>query len=142
MFKKILKGYLPWARLGDYYFLKPKKLNSYNFKELSIVSKKVFYLFFIYSILNFILIILSVYLNNKALPTSSYWSIKDLDTEEIVVDYDTTYTKISCDTSGSYFDVYMNGLQPERYYKLLFKTVLATGGTVISDNNYYFKVIR
>jgi hypothetical protein len=50
-------------------------------------------------------------------------------------------------TSGSKtwtfrFDVYMNGLQPERYYKLLFKTVLITGGTVISDDNYYFKVIR
>jgi len=84
----------------------------------------------------------SVYLNNKALPASSSWSIKDLDSEEIVVDYDPTYTKISCDASGSYFDVYMNGLQPERYYKLLFKTVLATGETVISDNNYYFKVIR
>ena len=84
----------------------------------------------------------SLYLDNKALPTSSYWSIKDLDTEEIVVDYDTNYTKISYDASGSYFDVYMNGLEPERYYKLLFKTVLANGETVISDNNYYFKVIR
>jgi hypothetical protein len=84
----------------------------------------------------------SLYLDNKALPTSSYWSIKDLDTEEIVVDYDTNYTKISYDASGSYFDVYMNGLEPERYYKLLFKTVLADGETVISDNNYYFKVIR
>jgi hypothetical protein len=84
----------------------------------------------------------SVYLNNKALPISSSWSIKDLDSEEIVVDYDPTYTKISCDSSGSYFDVYMNGLEPERYYKLLFKTVLASGETVVSDNNYYFKVIR
>jgi hypothetical protein len=84
----------------------------------------------------------SVYLNNKALPTSSYWSIKDLDTEEIVVDYDTIYTKISCDASGSYFDVYMSGLEPERYYKLLFKTVLSNGETIISDDNYYFKVIR
>jgi hypothetical protein len=84
----------------------------------------------------------SVYLNNKALPSTSYWSIKDLDSEEIVVDYDTTYTKISCDTSGSYFDIYMNGLEPERYYKLLFKTVLTNSETVISDNNYYFKVIR
>jgi len=84
----------------------------------------------------------SIYLNNKALPQTSYWSIKDLDTEEIVVDYDTTYTKISCDASGSYFDVYMNGLEPERYYKLLFKTVLSNGETVVSDNNYYFKVIR
>ena len=84
----------------------------------------------------------SIYLNNKALPSTSYWSIKDLDSEEIVVDYDTTYTKISCDTSGSYFDIYMNGLEPERYYKLLFKTVLTNSETVISDNNYYFKVIR
>jgi len=84
----------------------------------------------------------SVYLNNKALPSSSYWSIKDLDTEEIVVDYDVNYTKISCDSTGNYFDVYMNGLEPERYYKLLFKTVLSNGETIISDNNYYFKVIR
>ena len=84
----------------------------------------------------------SNYLNNKALPTSSYWSIKDLDTEEIVVDYDRIYTKISCDFQGNYFDVYMNGLEPERYYKLLFKTELLDGETVISDSNYYFKVIR
>ena len=79
---------------------------------------------------------------NYALPSSSYWSIKDLDTEEIVVDYDTNYTKISCDASGSYFDVYMNGLEPERYYKLLFKSILANGETIIFDENYYFKVIR
>jgi hypothetical protein len=29
----------------------------------------------------------SVYLNNKILPSSSYWSIKDLDTDEVVVDF-------------------------------------------------------
>jgi hypothetical protein len=79
---------------------------------------------------------------NYALPSSSYWSIKDLDTEEIVVDYDTNYTKISCDSTGSYFDVYMNGLEPERYYKLLFKSILPDGETIIFDENYYFKVIR
>jgi len=79
---------------------------------------------------------------NYALPSSSYWSIKDLDTEEIVVDYDTSYTKISCDTSGSYFDIYMNGLEPERYYKILFKSILSNGETVVFDENYYFKVIR
>jgi hypothetical protein len=79
---------------------------------------------------------------NYALPSSSYWSIKDLDTEEIVVDYDTTYTKISCDPSGSYFNVYMNGLEPERYYKLLFKSVLSNGEVIVFDENYYFKVIR
>jgi hypothetical protein len=79
---------------------------------------------------------------NYALPTSSYWSIKDLDTEEIIIDYDTTYTKISCDPSGSYFNVYMNGLEPERYYKVLIKTILDNGETVVFDENYYFKVTR
>jgi hypothetical protein len=83
----------------------------------------------------------SVYLVNKALPTASYYQIKDLDTEEIVVDYDTTYTKISCDPTGMYFDVYMNGLEPERYYQILIKTTI-TGTTLVLNDNYYFKVIR
>ena len=83
----------------------------------------------------------SVYLINKALPEESYYQIKDLDTEEIVVDYDTTYTKISCDPTGMYFDVYMNGLEPERYYKILIKTTIADT-TLVLDDNYYFKVIR
>jgi hypothetical protein len=83
----------------------------------------------------------SVYLVNKALPTASYYQIKDLDTEEIVVDYDIAFTKISCDSTGMYFDVYMNGLEPERYYKVLIKTTI-TGTTLVLDDNYYFKVIR
>jgi hypothetical protein len=81
-------------------------------------------------------------LNNYVLPSSSYWSIKDLDTEEIVVDYDENYTKISCDSNGSYFNLYLNGLEPERYYKLLFKSVLSNGEVIIFDENYHFKVIR
>jgi hypothetical protein len=83
----------------------------------------------------------SVYLNNKLLPATSYWSIKDLDTEEIVIDYDTLYTKISADSSGNYFDLYMNGLEPERNYQVLIKTIIGNS-TLILDNNYYFKVIR
>lgn len=82
------------------------------------------------------------YANTKALPSSSYWAIKDLDTEEMVVDYDENFTKISCDSLGNYFDVYMNGLEPERYYKFLIKSILSDGETVVSDSNYNFKVIR
>jgi len=82
------------------------------------------------------------YANSKALPSSSYWSIKDLDTEEIIVDYDTNYTKISCDANGNYFDVHMNGLEPERYYKLLIKAVVADKEVIVSDKDYIFKVIR
>ena len=82
------------------------------------------------------------YGNTHALPTSSYWAIKDLDTEEMVVDYDTSYTKISCDSVSNYFDVYMNGLEPERYYKLLIKTILPTKEVIVADKDYIFKVVR
>jgi hypothetical protein len=80
--------------------------------------------------------------NQKCLPSSSYWSIKDLDTEETVVDYDFGYTKIGCDGISNYFTVYMNGLEPERYYKILLKTILSSGETIVSDKDYIFKVIR
>jgi hypothetical protein len=65
-----------------------------------------------------------------------------LDTEEIVVDYDRIYTKISCDFQGNYFDVYMNGLEPERYYKILIKSIFANKEVVVFDKDYIFKVIR
>jgi hypothetical protein len=64
-----------------------------------------------------------------------------LDTNEYVVDFDTQFTQISADVSSSYFDVYMNGLEPERYYAILIKTDI--DGTVqIFDDQYYFKVIN
>ena len=81
----------------------------------------------------------SLYTQNYALPESSYWALKDLDTNEYVIDFDTTYTKLSCDPSGSYFDLYMNGLEPERYYAILIKTTIGSS-TYVFDDNYYFKV--
>jgi len=83
----------------------------------------------------------SRYTGTNFLPTSSYYAVKDLDTNEFVVDFDTTYTKISSDSNGNYFDIYMNGLEPERYYKILVKTVI-NSSTLILDDNYYFKVIN
>ena len=64
-----------------------------------------------------------------------------MDTNEFVINFDDTYTKISADTKSNYFTLYMNGLEPERYYKLLFKIVL-DGETIVLDDNYYFKVIN
>jgi len=83
----------------------------------------------------------SAYTKNYALPSSSYYAIKDLDTNEFVVDFDTTFTQISCDASGSYFTVYMNGLEPERYYSILVKTIV-DNNTLVLDENYYFKVVN
>jgi len=83
----------------------------------------------------------SAYVNNYYLPTSSWYAIKDLDTNEYVVEFDDLFTQISADADSSYFDVYMNGLEPERYYTVLIKTDIA--GTVqVFDDQYYFKVIN
>ena len=83
----------------------------------------------------------SFYLGKNFLPTASFYALKDLDTDEYVIDFDTTYTKISADADSNYFDIYMNGLEPERYYKLLIKTNI-DGSTRIYDDNYYFKIIN
>ena len=84
----------------------------------------------------------SVYLNAKVLPTSSYWGLKDAKTDEMVVDFDTSYTKISADSGSNYFTVYMDGLEPERYYQLMVKTVIGDETLVIEDKGNYFKVVR
>ena len=83
----------------------------------------------------------SAYLTNYALPSASYWGLRDENTEEMIVDFDTQFTKISCDSNGAFFDVYMDGLQPERYYRILIKTTL-DGSTTVVDNQNIFKVVR
>ena len=83
----------------------------------------------------------SLYTQKNYLPTSSYYAIKDLDTNEFVINFDNIYTKLSADNSNNYFTLYMNGLEPERYYKILLKIVLE-GETIILDDNYYFKIIN
>ena len=82
----------------------------------------------------------SYYTDNKYLPESqSLYAIKDSSTNEFVVDFDSDYTRISADISSSYFDVHMNGLEPERYYTILIKTVV-DGVTKVWDEDIMFKV--
>jgi len=83
----------------------------------------------------------SVYTTNYTLPEGSTWAIQDLDTNEYVINFDPSYTKISSDSTSNYFDVWMNGLEPERYYKLLVSSSIA-GANYIFDNKYYFKVVN
>jgi hypothetical protein len=84
----------------------------------------------------------SYYTQNYGLPYGdSYYAIKDLDTNEYVIDFDNQYTQLSLDDNGSYFTLYMNGLEPERYYSILIKTTI-NNNTLIFDTNYNFKVIN
>ncbi len=77
----------------------------------------------------------------KYLPTTSYYSVVDSQTEQVIIPFDTNYTKLSCDASGNYFNFWFNGLQPERFYKFCFRV---DQGSDIKyyDDNFYFKVVR
>ena len=83
----------------------------------------------------------SNYLDTQYLPTSSYYSLRDGETDEIIIPFDTEYTKLSANNEGMYFDLWMEGLQPERYYKFQFRTD-NNEGTQIFDEDYIFKVVR
>ena len=83
----------------------------------------------------------SNYLNAGHFPETSYYSVRDAYTEEEVIPFDDDFTKMSADSEGMYFKLYMKGLQPERYYRILFKHK-NDDGTTIYDNDYHFKVVR
>ena len=83
----------------------------------------------------------SAYLTSYYLPSQSSYALKDTETNEYVIEFDETYTKISADETSSYFDIYMGGLEPERYYTILLKTTIA-GTTKVFDQDMMFKVIN
>lgn len=82
----------------------------------------------------------TAFLTPKYLPTGSQYSIKDMETEEVIIDFDVG-TKLSCDAYGNYFMLDMSSLPQERYFKILIKTEV-NGAVEVFDNNTYFKVIR
>jgi hypothetical protein len=78
----------------------------------------------------------------KYLPTSSYYMIKDAESEEVIVGFD-NYTKLSCDaTRGNYFKLQTTGLPQERYYKIFIKTEYSDGSIDITDTEKVFKIVR
>ena len=83
----------------------------------------------------------SNYLNVNYLQSSSHYSIRDAHSEEEIIPFSDDYTALSADSKGMYFNVYMKGLQPERYYRVLFRNKDEFGSTIY-DDNYFFKVVR
>jgi len=82
----------------------------------------------------------------KYLPSGSiYYSVRDADTEEVIIPFGTG-SKISCDSSGNYFNLWMNGFQAERNYRFLVKVVSGSGTSDeqvnFYDDNYEFRVVR
>lgn len=83
----------------------------------------------------------SLFLNNSPLPVQAQWGLKSMITEEMVVPFSSDFTKISCDETGPFFDLFMQGLEPENYYKILIK-VPSEGTVKVFDKGNVFKVVR
>ena len=79
----------------------------------------------------------SVYLNQLYLSENSCWALQDVKTNEMVIDFDSNYTKLSADSVSNYFYMYMNGLEINRYYRIFVKTKIYSttfGPLSIYDN--------
>ena len=85
----------------------------------------------------------SNYLQGKRLPTGSYFQIQDVVTDDVIIPFHPSGTKISCDSEGNWFKIDCNSLLPERFYKFVFKSEWNGGNEiVVTDQNYIFKVRR
>jgi hypothetical protein len=77
----------------------------------------------------------------KYLPTSSFYSLRDYESEQSIIDFD-DYTKLSCDQYGNYFYLDTTGIPMERYYKIIIKSILSDGSIQYFDDNNVFKISR
>lgn len=84
----------------------------------------------------------SLYVLGNRIPTSSYYQVTDVWTEDVIVPF-SNGTKLSCDSSGNYFKIDMSSFLPERYYKFQIKSEFEGGNvTKIVDDGFLFKVVR
>ena len=72
---------------------------------------------------------------------SGSYSIVDVATGETKVPF-STYTSMSCDSKSNYFTQWLDGFEPDRYYKILIKVKYDDKQEQIFDDNFEFKVKR
>ncbi len=84
----------------------------------------------------------SFYLTGDRLPTSSYYSIFDSVTNETIIPFDTTATKIDGDENGSFMKLRMDSFMPERFYKIMLKIERNGGDDIQTFDDFYFKVVN
>ena len=91
----------------------------------------------------------SFFLTGERLPTSSYYSIIDSVTNEIIIPFDATgsgdqknATQIDGDVNGSFFKLRMDSFMPERFYKIMLKIERDGGNDIQTFDDFYFKVVN
>ena len=80
------------------------------------------------------------YTQVKYLPATTYYQVRDVETNLVLIPFDTTYTKVSCDSTGNFFDFRFNTLQPERFYQFEFRVDRSSNQQYF--DGFIFKVVR
>ena len=81
---------------------------------------------------------------SRTLQQGAYYSVKDAETEDVIIPF-STGSIISCDSTSNYFNLWMDGFQPERFYRFEIKVVSGSGAeqtSMIYDDEFTFKVVR
>jgi hypothetical protein len=81
-----------------------------------------------------------VYDTSKYLPETTYYQIRDLLSDTIIVPF-SEYTKVSCDSTGNYFDLNLVNWEAGRDYKIEFK-VDRDGLVDYFDNDNVFSLVK
>jgi len=69
------------------------------------------------------------------------YAIKDVATDEFIVPF-SSYTTMSCDTNGMYFNQWLDGFYPDRVYKFQLKLKYTDGQEQVFDDDFEFIVKR
>lgn len=74
------------------------------------------------------------------LPTSSYYQISDLNSNDIIIPFG-DYSKLSCDANGNYFKINLTNFEINREYKVEFK-VERSDTVEYFDDDITFEVVK
>lgn len=81
---------------------------------------------------------------SRAIQQGTYYSVLDATSEDVIIPFGTG-SIVSCDSTGNYFNLWLDGFQPERHYRFQIKVVSGSGAdqtSMIYDDDYSFKVVR
>jgi len=80
------------------------------------------------------------YTDVKFLPSTTYYQIKDIVTEEVIIPFNDNYTKVSCDSTGNYFKLNLTNFEYNRDYYIEIKTVRSGVVEYFIDKDLTFTV--
>ena len=80
------------------------------------------------------------YNNIKYLPKTTYYQIKDLASNDIIIPF-SDYSKISCDSNGNYIKLNLSNWEANRVYKIEFKVEI-NGSIQYFDEDITFSIVK